>query len=270
MAVDRPRWDAHRSQLCQVVPPAVHHLRLQQHEHKECQQRVIPILVHEPEEHAKHLENKEGSDGVLLEQLPEGWQRNVVDVRAVPSSRICRFLARQALGAHILLQCPPDVESQALELQCSGAVDKASLLIRERHLRALALQRNQHGGVVLVRRAHQRQHSHMGGPGKIRLAVEAHTATRLHGPLRGQEKRNMQRRGQEAPQEVLEDNFTSTRDKRSNNCEDSAIHSTKRQAVEGPILRFRSVVVELVLGRFLSGRSLLGLRRHCPWRNSPW
>src|SRR2546429_1366934 len=47
---------------------------LEDNQHEQCEERIVPVVVQQPETHAENLENEEGRNGMLFPQLDESRQ----------------------------------------------------------------------------------------------------------------------------------------------------------------------------------------------------
>jgi len=58
---------------------------LKDNQHERCEQGVVPVLVQAPQRHAEHLEDEEGRDGMLGEELGEFRDGDMAFILAVRS-----------------------------------------------------------------------------------------------------------------------------------------------------------------------------------------
>ena len=68
------------------------HGTLESHEHDEGEERVVPVIVEQPETDTEDLEDKERRDGMLLPQLGEAWHRNVESIISVMLSNLLQLI----------------------------------------------------------------------------------------------------------------------------------------------------------------------------------
>jgi hypothetical protein len=74
---DRLWWLSHGPESLHVLESLHDHGSFEKEKHKEVEQGVVPVLVQEPQQRAKELEDEEGSDDVLLVEVQEIWDRDV-------------------------------------------------------------------------------------------------------------------------------------------------------------------------------------------------
>lgn len=75
--------DAHTAELVEGALALPDDCALEGDEHEEGKERVVPVLIEHPQTNTEDLEDEEGRDGMLLEQLGEGGDGNVKSVEAI-------------------------------------------------------------------------------------------------------------------------------------------------------------------------------------------
>ena len=106
-----PAWGAYLHRVWLVAHPAdLRHVPqllldeccLKRHQHEECEEAVVPVVIEAPQSHAEHLEDEERRRRPLLEQLQE---RRDVELHAATDRR-SRSAARpnQTISTSISLQ----------------------------------------------------------------------------------------------------------------------------------------------------------------------
>ena len=91
-------------ELVHVSQPLRRHRALKHREHREREQRVVPVLVGEPEDAAKRLKHEKRRDELLTKKVPEPRPRHPQLVRAP--------LVRRRLRADVVVTRPRDVPSR--------------------------------------------------------------------------------------------------------------------------------------------------------------
>ncbi|GJC78632.1 hypothetical protein ColLi_01470 [Colletotrichum liriopes] len=135
--VDIVRLDAHSAELVEGALALPDDGALEGDQHEESEERVVPVLVKHPETNTEDLEDEEGRDGVLLEELGEGGNRDIEGVGAVVLlDPLQLVLGCNALGLLVAsdlgLRLGIDVVGEGSEGLVLGVVDEASLLEMER------------------------------------------------------------------------------------------------------------------------------------------
>jgi hypothetical protein len=128
--------DAHAAELVKGTLALPDNSALEGDEHKKSEERVVPVFIEHPKTNTEDLEDEEGRDGVLLEQLGEGRDGNIKSVEA-----IVLLDARQLdLGLDTLgglevadggLGLGVDVELERTKRLCLGVVEETALLEEE-------------------------------------------------------------------------------------------------------------------------------------------
>ncbi|GKT85998.1 hypothetical protein Ct61P_03848 [Colletotrichum tofieldiae] len=135
--VDIVRLDAHSAELVEGALALPDDGALEGDQHEESEERIVPVLVKHPETNTEDLEDEEGRDGVLLEELGEGGNRDIEGVGAVVLlDPLQLVLGCNALGLLVAsdlgLRLGIDVVGEGSEGLVLGVVDEASLLEMER------------------------------------------------------------------------------------------------------------------------------------------
>lgn len=99
--LDRERRDGHGAELGEGAEALGDGRALEDDEHEEGEEGVVPVLVQTPQRDAEDLEDEEGGGGVLAEELEEGGDGDVELVLAVGSERVGDLEALEAGGGDV-------------------------------------------------------------------------------------------------------------------------------------------------------------------------
>ena len=75
--------DAHSAELVQSPLALPNDSALEDNQHEEGEQRVVPVLIQHPKSNTEDLENEERRNSMLLEELEKGWYWNIEGVVAI-------------------------------------------------------------------------------------------------------------------------------------------------------------------------------------------
>jgi hypothetical protein len=128
--------DAHATELVESALTLPNNSAFKGDEHEEREERIVPILIEEPEADAEDLENEEWRNSMLLEELGEGGNGNI--------ERVCSVMLLDSGELRLLLEAPEglvvadgglglgiDVISERRERFGLDIVEEAALLEEE-------------------------------------------------------------------------------------------------------------------------------------------
>mmetsp|Transcript_1399 Transcript_1399/g.4202 ORF Transcript_1399/g.4202 Transcript_1399/m.4202 type:complete len:233 (-) Transcript_1399:2490-3188(-) len=90
--VNSASFHRNASQSRDVPFPRKHRRRFENQHRQHVEQRVLPILIHQPKHTREHLENSHWPGQLFLEHLHECWQLHVQAIIAVPIHAIFYFI----------------------------------------------------------------------------------------------------------------------------------------------------------------------------------
>mmetsp|Transcript_8848 Transcript_8848/g.54442 ORF Transcript_8848/g.54442 Transcript_8848/m.54442 type:complete len:412 (-) Transcript_8848:31-1266(-) len=125
---ERVRFRADLSDLVEGSHPGSHHGAFKDHQHEQGEHGEVPHFVQEPECHAEHLEEEEGREHLLFEQLPEacfGKGEFVESVGAQCIADVCIFAVPTAV--HVLLECFLGGKVQFVEARIFALIEEPLL-----------------------------------------------------------------------------------------------------------------------------------------------
>mmetsp|Transcript_4309 Transcript_4309/g.12234 ORF Transcript_4309/g.12234 Transcript_4309/m.12234 type:complete len:216 (-) Transcript_4309:129-776(-) len=209
---------------------SMNHLCFSQDEHEERQQRVVPILVHEPEQHADHLEDKERRHSMLLKELAESWHGNVVGVLSVLPGSYRDLRAVESRSRHVPSNRSGQLEFEPLETTLL-VPHKLLLRVLDGHFASIPTNRHHKPSTEAVAGLRQGHHLHVRSLAALRNTLKTSEAANLGRPLGAKEQGDVHRQRQQEPQHQVF-KLQGNSDSKSNR---HAIDTTERQPVESPI-----------------------------------